>query len=85
MSVTDELLKNNETYSVSHGRHPLPIKPAKELAVVACMDSRMDIFGMLGLQLGEAHVIRMPAAPSPTTCCARSSCRNGCSELKRSF
>jgi carbonic anhydrase len=58
MSVTDELLKNNESYSTSHGRKPLSIRSAKQLAIVACMDSRMDIFGMLGLQLGEAHVIR---------------------------
>ena len=57
MSVTDGLLANNERYAESfHG--PLPLVPSAHLAVVACMDSRMKIFALLGLQDGEAHIIR---------------------------
>ncbi len=57
MSVTDGLLANNERYAESfHG--PLPLLPSAHLAVVACMDSRMKIFALLGLQDGEAHIIR---------------------------
>lgn len=58
MSVTDELLKNNEEYAREFGEGDLPIPPAKGIAVVACMDARLDIFRMLGLELGDAHVIR---------------------------
>lgn len=58
MTVTDQLLKNNETYSEAFDRGELPIPPAKSLAVVACMDARLDVYRLLGLELGEAHVIR---------------------------
>ncbi|AOS62596.1 beta-class carbonic anhydrase [Actinoalloteichus hymeniacidonis] len=57
MSVTDELLRNNKKYSETFGVK-LPLPPAKKLTVVACMDSRLDVFEMLGLQLGDAHIIR---------------------------
>lgn len=57
MSVTDELLANNETYAASH-RGGLPGPPARPLAVVACMDARIDVYRVLGLEPGEAHVIR---------------------------
>jgi carbonic anhydrase len=57
MSVTDELLANNARYAESfHG--PLPLPPSKHVAVVACMDARLNVFGLLGLHDGEAHVIR---------------------------
>ena len=57
MSVTDDLLASNERYAESfHG--PLPLVPSAHLAVVACMDSRMKIFALLGLQDGQAHIIR---------------------------
>ena len=57
MSVTDALLANNERYAESfHGS--LPLVPSAHLAVVACMDSRMKIFALLGLQDGQAHIIR---------------------------
>ena len=57
MSITDDLLANNERYAESfHG--PLPLLPSAHLAVVACMDSRMKIFALLGLQDGQAHIIR---------------------------
>lgn len=58
MSATDELLKNNEAYVASFAKGDLPIPPAKGVAVVACMDARLNIYGMLGLKEGDAHVIR---------------------------
>jgi carbonic anhydrase len=57
MSVTDELLANNARYAETfHG--PLPLPPSKHVAVVACMDARLNVYGLLGLHDGEAHVIR---------------------------
>jgi carbonic anhydrase len=57
VTVTDELLENNAEYAASfHG--PLPLPPAKHVAVVACMDARLNVYGVLGLHEGEAHVIR---------------------------
>ncbi len=58
MSVTDELLRNNQRYAASFDKGDLPLPPAKGLAVVACMDARLNVYGMLGLQEGDAHVIR---------------------------
>ena len=58
MSVTDELLKNNETYAHVFDSAELPLPPAKRLAVVACMDARLDPQRVLGLSEGDAHVIR---------------------------
>lgn len=57
MSVTDELLANNRRYAESHDG-PLPLPPARQVAVVACMDARLDVYSILGLAPGEAHVIR---------------------------
>ena len=57
MSVTDDLLANNERYAESFNG-PLPLPPAAHLAVVACMDARLNVYGLLGLDEGEAHVIR---------------------------
>ena len=57
MTATDELLANNERYAAAfHG--PLPLPPGKGVAVVACMDARLNVYGILGLAEGEAHVIR---------------------------
>jgi carbonic anhydrase len=58
MSVTDELLKNNEAYASTFEKGDLPIPPAKKLAVVACMDARLVIANILGLEEGDAHVIQ---------------------------
>jgi carbonic anhydrase len=58
MSVTDELLQNNATYAESFDKGDLPLPPAKGVAVVACMDARLNVYGMLGLEEGDAHVIR---------------------------
>ncbi len=57
MSVTDEYLENNARYAASF-TGPLPLPPAKGVAVVACMDARLNVYGILGLAEGEAHVIR---------------------------
>jgi carbonic anhydrase len=57
MTVTDELLENNARYAESFDG-PLPLPPAKHVAVVACMDARLDVYRILGLEAGEAHVIR---------------------------
>ena len=57
MSVTDEYLKNNEAYAARFSG-PLPLPPASHVAVVACMDARLNVYGILGLNEGEAHVIR---------------------------
>jgi carbonic anhydrase len=57
MTVTDDLLANNAEYAASFsGRLPMP--PGKGVAVLACMDARLDVYRLLGLQEGEAHVIR---------------------------
>src|SRR3954466_14382105 len=58
MSVTDELLANNEKYAASFDKGELPLPPARKVAVVACMDARLNPYGILGLQEGDAHVIR---------------------------
>jgi carbonic anhydrase len=58
MTVTDELLQNAERYAADVDRGDLPMPPAKGVAVVACMDARLNPFGVLGLQEGDAHVIR---------------------------
>jgi len=58
MAVTDELLRNNENYAKSFTKGDLPLPPAKHVAVLACMDARLDVHNILGLQEGEAHVIR---------------------------
>jgi len=57
MSSTDELLENNKAYAASFSG-PLPLPPAKNIAVLACMDARMNVYGMLGLEEGQSHVIR---------------------------
>ena len=58
MSVTDELLRNAEAYAASFDKGDLPLPPARKVAVVACMDARLNPFGILGLTEGDAHVIR---------------------------
>ena len=57
MSVTDQYLANNVEYAKTF-EGPLPLPPSKHVAVVACMDARLNVYGILGLGEGEAHVIR---------------------------
>ena len=58
MSSTDDLLANNESYVAAFDKGDLPLPPARKVAVVACMDARLNVYGMLGLAEGDAHVIR---------------------------
>ncbi len=57
MTATDELLANNARYAESF-TGPLPLPPSQHVAVVACMDARLNVYAILGLKDGEAHVIR---------------------------
>jgi carbonic anhydrase len=57
MSVTDEYLENNARYAAQFSG-PLPMPPSRGVAVVACMDARLNVYGLLGLAEGETHVIR---------------------------
>ncbi len=57
MSAIDHLLHANEKY-VATFPGPRPLRPKLRLAIIACMDSRMDLFGALGLEIGDAHLIR---------------------------
>ena len=58
MSVTDELLRNAERYAERFDQGELPLPPAKRVAVLACMDARLNPSGLLGLSEGDAHLIR---------------------------
>ncbi|MYH69702.1 MAG: carbonic anhydrase [Gammaproteobacteria bacterium] len=58
MSLIDELLLNNARYAENFDKGELPAPPARQLAVVACMDARLDPHRILGLEEGDAHVIR---------------------------
>ena len=58
MSTTDELVKNAEAYAEGFDKSDLPMPPGKKVAVVACMDARLNPYGLLGLEEGDAHVIR---------------------------
>ncbi len=58
MSLADDLLARNRQYAERSFDGPRPLRPLRALAVVACMDSRMDMFGLLGLDNGDAHVLR---------------------------
>ncbi|HUY07843.1 MAG TPA: carbonic anhydrase [Candidatus Dormibacteraeota bacterium] len=58
MSTTDQLLENNARYVTSFNRGALPMPPAKKVAVLACMDARLVVGKILGLEEGDAHVIR---------------------------
>jgi carbonic anhydrase len=57
VSVTDELLSNASNYAAQFDRGNLPMPPAKGVAILACMDARLNIYGLLGLEEGDAHVI----------------------------
>ena len=58
MTVTDELLENNARYAEGFDKGDLPIPPGRGLAVVACMDARLNVPALLGIAEGDAHVIR---------------------------
>ena len=58
MSITDDLLTNAEQYASTFAKGSLPLPPAKQIAIVACMDARLNPYGLFGLSEGDAHVIR---------------------------
>ncbi len=58
MSVTDELLLNARGYAAAFDKSDLPMPPARHVAIVACMDARLNMYGLLGLSEGDAHIIR---------------------------
>jgi carbonic anhydrase len=58
VSTTDDLLAHNESYVASFEKGDLPLPPARKAAIIACMDARLNVYGMLGLTEGDAHVIR---------------------------
>jgi carbonic anhydrase len=58
MTTTDELLANNDGYVAGFTKGDLPLPPARKVAVLACMDARLDPARALGLKEGDAHVIR---------------------------
>ena len=58
MSVIDELLQNAARYGEGFDKAELPLPPGKRVAIVACMDARLNPYGLLGLSEGDAHVIR---------------------------
>ena len=62
MEPFDQLIAANRAYVDAGSHHPLPVRPARSLVIVTCMDSRIDAFATLGLQLGEAHVVRVAGA-----------------------
>ncbi len=58
MSATEELMRKNEDYAQNFDKGGLAMPPSRQMAVVACMDARLDVHKILGLEEGEAHVIR---------------------------
>jgi carbonic anhydrase len=58
MTATDDLLANNQAYVEGFDKGDLPLPPGRKVAVVACMDARLNVYGALGLSEGDAHVIR---------------------------
>lgn len=58
MSVTDELLKNNDRYAATFDKGDTPMPPGKRVAVLACMDARLHVSKILGLDIGDTHIIR---------------------------
>src|ERR671919_903333 len=58
MTVADEFFKNNERYAAGFGKGDLAMAPARQVAIVACMDARLDPARSLGLEEGDAHVVR---------------------------
>ncbi len=58
VDVIDQLLANNRTFAASLPARHLDVRPIRQLAIVTCMDSRLDVFAALGLRDGEAHILR---------------------------
>ena len=84
MTVTDELVQNAERYAEDFDRGDLPLPPARKVAIVACMDARLDPYALLGLTEGDAHVIRNAGGAVTDGRSARSRSPSGCWGPRRS-
>jgi carbonic anhydrase len=84
VSTTDRLLENAKKYGDAFDKVDLPLPPAMKVAVVACVDARLNPHALLGLDEGDGHVIRTPEGSSPMTPSARSRSLSACSERRRS-
>jgi len=58
VSATDQLLENAQSYAAGFDKGDLPLPPGRRIAIVACMDARLNPYGLLGLSEGDAHIIR---------------------------
>jgi len=58
VNAIDTFLENNAKYAAAFSKGDLVVRPAKEIAIVACMDARLDVHALLGLEEGDAHIIR---------------------------
>ena len=85
MSVIDELIDHNRAYVERHGHREMPTTPQFHLAVLTCMDSRLDLFGALGLNLGEVHLIRNAGGLASDDAIRSSSSANACSQRRPSW
>ncbi|KAG7098175.1 hypothetical protein E1B28_000143 [Marasmius oreades] len=56
--MSAEYVKNNEKYAKEQHKSPLPVTPTKKILILTCMDARIDVFSALGLEQGEAHIVR---------------------------
>jgi len=74
--IADEFLAANRAFAVDFPDADLQVEPTRHVALVACMDSRMDMFQLLGLGHGEAHVSATPEGSSQTTSSAPCACHN---------
>lgn len=83
MTVRNEVLEANRDYAEGCSKGDLPMPPGRRLAVVTCMDARLDPAKFLGLEEGDAHVIRNAGGLVSDDACARSSSRIGCSGRRR--
>jgi carbonic anhydrase len=62
VNVFDQLTAANRDYVERGAHHPLPVRPARQLAIVTCMDARIPVFPVVGLDLGDAHIVRTAGA-----------------------
>lgn len=58
MNTIEQLRQNNQRYSETFAKSDLAMPPSRRVAIIACMDARLNVYGLLGLEEGEAHVIR---------------------------
>ena len=84
MSTIDLLLENAEAYAAGFDKNGLPLPPGRRVAILACMDARLNPYGLLGLSEGDAHVIRNAGGVVTDDEIDPSRSHSGCSEPRRS-